>query len=72
MAVITSADVGAHREDHKIVAHPLAGPIAVDCDVVTDGDAERKIVILTAAPDSEDETKLRLAILSGAPDVASA
>jgi MmyB-like transcription regulator ligand binding domain len=64
--------VGAHREDHKIVAHPLVGPIAVDCDVVTDGDAERKIVILTAAPDTEDETKLRLAILSGAPDTASA
>jgi hypothetical protein len=39
---------------------------------VTDGDAERKIVVLTAAPDSEDETKLRLAILSGAPDPASA
>ena len=64
--------VGAHREDHKIVAHPLVGPIAVDCDVVTDGDAERKIVILSAAPDSEDESRLRLAILSGAPDIASA
>ena len=64
--------VGAHREDHKIVAHPLVGPIAVDCDVVTDGDAERKIVILTAAPDTEDETKLGLAILSGVPDTSPA
>jgi transcriptional regulator with XRE-family HTH domain len=59
--------VGAHREDHKIVEHPAVGPIAVDCDVITDGDAERKIVILTAAPDTEDETKLRLAVLSGVP-----
>lgn len=62
--------VGAHREDQKIVEHPTVGPIAVDCDVMTDGDAELKIVILTAAPDTEDETKLRLAFLSGVPDPA--
>ncbi len=60
--------VGAHREDHKIVEHPTVGPIEVDCDVMTDGDAELKIVILTAAPGTEDETKLRLAFLSGIPD----
>ncbi|MGW6530840.1 helix-turn-helix transcriptional regulator [Streptomyces venezuelae] len=60
-----SGVVGAHREDHKIVHHPEAGPIAVDCDVLTDGDAERKIVVLTAAPATEDETKFRLAVVSG-------
>ena len=65
-----SGAVGAHREDNKIVEHPAVGPITVDCDVITDGDAERKIVILTAAPDTEDETKLRLAVLSGVPDSA--
>jgi transcriptional regulator with XRE-family HTH domain len=65
-----SAAVGAHREDHKIVEHPVVGPIAVDCDVMTDGDAELKIVILTAAADTEDETKLRLAFLTGARDPA--
>ncbi len=64
--------VSAHREDHKIVEHPSVGPIALDCDVMTDGDAELKIVILTAAPDTEDETKLRLAFLSGAPAPARA
>ncbi|WP_433616623.1 helix-turn-helix domain-containing protein [Dactylosporangium sp. CA-139114] len=62
--------VGAHREDHKIVEHPTVGPIAVDCDVMIDGDAELKIVILTAAADTEDETKLRLALLSGVPEPA--
>ena len=55
--------VGEHREDHKIVEHPAVGPIAVDCDVLADGDL--KIVILTAAPDSADETRLRLAFLAG-------
>ncbi|KAB2352262.1 helix-turn-helix transcriptional regulator [Actinomadura rudentiformis] len=63
----SSGTVGAHREDHKIVDHPAVGPISVDCDVMTDGDAERKIVILTAAPDTEDETRFRLAVLSGVP-----
>jgi transcriptional regulator with XRE-family HTH domain len=60
-----SGAVGAHREDHKIVEHPTVGPITVDCDVMIDGDAERKIVLLTAAPDTEDHTKLQLAVLAG-------
>ena len=62
--------VGTHREDHKIVDHPNAGPIAVDCDVLTDGDAERKIVILTAAPHTEDEARFQLAVVSGIYDPA--
>jgi transcriptional regulator with XRE-family HTH domain len=57
--------VSAHREDRKIVEHPAVGPIIVDCDTLTDGDAELKIVILTAAPGTEDETKLRLATIAG-------
>ncbi|MEV6034245.1 hypothetical protein AB0L65_24040 [Nonomuraea sp. NPDC052116] len=31
----------------------------MDCDILTDGDSELKIVIMTAVPGSEDETKLR-------------
>jgi transcriptional regulator with XRE-family HTH domain len=58
-ALWSSGVVAAHREDHKVVHHPVAGPIHVDCDVLTDSDAELKIVLLTAAPDSEDETKFR-------------
>ena len=61
--------VGTHREDQKIVEHPSVGPITMDCDVLTDSDAELKIVILTAAPDTEDDTKLRLAVLAGVPAV---
>ncbi|MFF5075479.1 helix-turn-helix domain-containing protein [Actinoplanes sp. NPDC000266] len=59
--------VGAHREDHKIVAHPAVGPIAVDCDVMRDGDDDLKIVILTAAPGSDDDTRMRLALVAGVP-----
>jgi transcriptional regulator with XRE-family HTH domain len=66
----SAAAVSAHREGHKIVQHPSVGPIEVDCDVLTDGDAELKIVILSAAPETEDETKLRLAFVTGAHDPA--
>ena len=65
-----SGAVGAHREDHKIVQHPATGPIAMDCDVLSDGDAERKIVVLTAAPDTEDETSFQLALVAGVHDPA--
>lgn len=56
--------VSAHREDRKIVEHPSAGPVTVDCDVLTDGDTELKIVILTAVLGTEDETRLRLAAMA--------
>jgi transcriptional regulator with XRE-family HTH domain len=57
--------VAAHRENHKTIEHPSVGSIALDCDVLTDGDTELKIVILTAVPGSEDETKLSLAAVAG-------
>jgi transcriptional regulator with XRE-family HTH domain len=62
--------VTAHREDHKTIEHPSVGPVAVDCDVLTDGDSELKIVIMTAVPGSADETTLRLAAIAGPPDIA--
>ncbi len=59
-----SGAVDAHREERKLIQHPSAGAISVDCDVLADGDTELKIVLLTAAPDTEDDTKLRLAMAS--------
>jgi transcriptional regulator with XRE-family HTH domain len=66
-----SGVVSSHREARKVIEHPSVGPITVDCDVMTDGDAELKIVILTATPDTQDETNLRLAFLSHVPDTRS-
>ncbi|MFJ6079963.1 helix-turn-helix transcriptional regulator [Streptomyces sp. NPDC092369] len=57
--------VAAHREDHKIIDHPSVGPVTVDCDILSDTDSELKIVIMTTAPGSPDETKFRLAALTG-------
>ncbi|MFJ9036766.1 helix-turn-helix transcriptional regulator [Streptomyces sp. NPDC102406] len=62
--------VAAHREDHKTIDHPSVGPVTVDCDTLTDGDRELKIVIMTAVPGSEDEIKLRLTAIAG-PAVAT-
>ncbi len=63
--------VGSHREDSKTVQHPTVGPIALACDTLTDGDLDLKIVVLTAAPGSEDETKLKLALVAGSPAALS-
>ncbi|MEV7143933.1 helix-turn-helix transcriptional regulator [Streptomyces tauricus] len=60
-----TGEVAAHREDHKTIDHPSVGPVTVDCDTLTDGDCELKIVIMTAVPGSEDETKLRLTAVAG-------
>ncbi|WP_134740701.1 helix-turn-helix transcriptional regulator [Nocardioides sp. 503] len=60
--------VSAHREDRKVVHHPSVGPISVDCDTLTDGDADLKIVVMSAAPGTEDESCFRLAVVVGAPD----
>ncbi|MFF4119477.1 helix-turn-helix transcriptional regulator [Streptomyces sp. NPDC001714] len=54
-----SGTVAAHRTDRKTVEHPGVGPVEVDCDVLTDGDSELKIVILSAAPDTEGAARLR-------------
>lgn len=62
-----TGEVAAHREDHKTIDHPSVGPVTVDCDVLTDLDSELKIVIMTAAPGSEDETKLRLTTIATPP-----
>ena len=57
--------VGGHAEDRKIIRHPDIGEITVDCDVLNDSDTDLKIVIYTAAPGSEDESKLDLARVAG-------
>jgi MmyB-like transcription regulator ligand binding domain len=60
-----SGAVGTHTEDRKTIRHPDIGDITVDCDVLSDGDTDLKLVIYTAAPGSEDATKLDLALVTG-------
>jgi transcriptional regulator with XRE-family HTH domain len=50
--------VGTHVADHKIVEHPIAGEIEVDCDVLRTGEDDLQIVALTTAPGSDAARKL--------------
>jgi transcriptional regulator with XRE-family HTH domain len=53
--------VGEHAEDRKTIIHPSVGEVTVDCDVLSAGDSDLKIVVLTAPPGSEDASKIELA-----------
>lgn len=61
------AVVGGHREDRKTIRHPHAGDITVDCDVLHDSDTDLKVVVYTAEPGSESESKLQFVRVIGAP-----
>jgi transcriptional regulator with XRE-family HTH domain len=53
--------VGEHAEDRKTIEHPTVGEITVDCDTLSAGDTDLKIVVLTAPSGSEDASKIELA-----------
>ncbi|XLE16573.1 hypothetical protein QYS50_20815 (plasmid) [Deinococcus altitudinis] len=59
--------VDNHSQDHMVVQHPVGGGVWVDCDVLTVGDKNLKIVTMRAGADSEDARRIeraRQALLS--------
>jgi transcriptional regulator with XRE-family HTH domain len=62
--------VGEHDQDRKTIEHPAVGEITVDCDVLSAGDTDLKIVMLTAPVGSEDASKIELARLMTARPAA--
>lgn len=60
-------DHEVHRRfvDHKTIIHPELGEIEVDCQVLFTEDESHALVILTATPHSEAESKLRLLSVLG-------
>jgi transcriptional regulator with XRE-family HTH domain len=66
--------VGEHTEDRKTIEHPTVGDITVDCDTLSAGDTDLKIVAMTAPAGSEDATKIELAritaLAQGVPNQA--
>jgi len=52
--------------DHKTLLHPEVGAIEVDCQVLFTEDRGQALLVLTAAPRSEDEERLRLVSVLGA------
>jgi hypothetical protein len=59
--------VGEHAEDRKTIEHPTVGEITVDCDTLSAGDTELKIVAMTAPAGSDDASKIDLARITATP-----
>ncbi|MTD57493.1 helix-turn-helix transcriptional regulator [Amycolatopsis pithecellobii] len=53
-------EVAKRFEDHKTLVHPELGPIEVDCQVLFTEDQSQALLVLSAAPRSEDSEKLKL------------
>lgn len=60
-----SHDVAAAPTLTKTFAHPVVGPVTVNCDVLDITDREQRVVIYTAAPGSRSEEALRLLSVVG-------
>ena len=57
--------VGFHQTEQKTIRHPGLGPLVIDCDVLTVPGSDLRIVVYTAAPNSEAAEKLRLLSVIG-------
>ncbi|MGW1778557.1 helix-turn-helix transcriptional regulator [Streptomyces sp. NPDC002143] len=55
-----SGTVGHHQSSRKTIDHPQAGPITLDCDVLTVAGSDLRIMLYTAEPDTEDAERLEL------------
>ncbi|HEY0215759.1 MAG TPA: helix-turn-helix transcriptional regulator [Cellulomonas sp.] len=58
-------EVRRRFEDHKVLVHPEIGPIEVDCQALFTEDESHALVVLTAPPRSEAESKLALLAVLG-------
>ncbi len=58
-------EVARRFADHKVLVHPEVGPIELDCQVLLTEDQTQALLVLTAAPNTEDEEKLRLVSVLG-------
>ncbi|WP_426186196.1 helix-turn-helix transcriptional regulator [Microbacterium sp. TWP3-1-2b2] len=59
-------EVAQRFADHKTLLHPEVGAIEVDCQVLFTEDRGQALLVLTAAPRSDDEEKIRLLGVLGA------
>lgn len=53
-------EVAVRFADHKVLVHPMIGAIELDCQVLFTEDQSQALLVLTAAPHTESEDKLRL------------
>lgn len=66
-----AARVARHRSSSKTATHTPVGPVTVDCDVLAVPGSDLRIVVYTAAPGSEDASKLDLLRVTGLQEIGS-
>ncbi|GIG29494.1 helix-turn-helix transcriptional regulator [Cellulomonas marina] len=64
-------EVARRFEDHKVLVHPEVGRVEVDCQALFTEDESQALLVLTAAPRSEAEGKLRLLAVLGTQTLVS-
>lgn len=57
--------VGRHEAARKTIDHPHAGPVTLDCDVLTVAGSDLRIMIYTTDPGSDDAERLALLTVLG-------
>ena len=55
-----AATVADHEQDTKVVEHPEVGRVALDCDVLATQRGDLRVVVYTARPGSDAQTRLDL------------
>lgn len=65
-----SGAVGRHEAGRKIIDHPDAGPLTLDCDVLTVTGGDLRVMVYTAEPGTEDAERLASLTDLGAPSLA--
>ncbi|MDA0565724.1 helix-turn-helix transcriptional regulator [Streptomonospora sp. S1-112] len=64
-------EVGVRFEDHKTLVHPEVGRIDVDCQALFTEDQSQALLVLTPAPGSAAEDRIRLLAVLGGADFAA-
>lgn len=57
--------IGFHRSEQKTIRHPEVGTFTIDCDVLAVPGNDLRMVVYTAAPNTEAAEKLRLLSVIG-------
>ncbi|MFE7708400.1 helix-turn-helix transcriptional regulator [Streptomyces sp. NPDC057486] len=66
-----SGTVGQHEAARKTIDHPQAGPLTLDCDVLTVAGSDLRIMVYTAEPGTEDAERLALLTVLGTQALSS-
>ena len=57
--------VGFHHSEQKTIRHPEVGTFDIDCDILAVPSSDLRMVVYTAAPNTEAAEKLRLLSVIG-------